>query len=328
MLQRWWFQAIVIFCIVVSSLTLYLDLAKRQVKHLRIWLKTLVYMPIIVNAVLMPFSLEETFKMSHQYLSNPVIIYANNTTAMAKIVLFFVFALTMQGRDRNLEKWLQTMIEIQTSYFDRYPSRGVAKDMSHRKWLYLSSGIAVLHYVLESTRSSIKNFATEDANIAWFTFFLLLTLQHTLMLVHGTLLCHLRECFSVLNIQMAGKSHDPQLPFIYNRLRCQYRELNRLYGPSMLGVIVCLLLSNSMVGYVALVILLIPDVDADSFRYLFGSLFYGFLLLHWYIYFMLCQKVETTIKDIDVILCEYAIDEGQESGKQVRQGPKSRKENM
>lgn len=110
MLQRWWFQAMGIFCIITSSLTLRLDLRQRRVRHLRPWLKILVYVPIISGIVLIPFTLVETFENAHQYLSNPVIIYANNVTALARIVLFLIVVLTMHRRDEHLTKWLEEML--------------------------------------------------------------------------------------------------------------------------------------------------------------------------------------------------------------------------
>lgn len=135
-----------------------------------------------------------------------------------------------------------------------------------------------------------------------FPFFLLLSTQHTYMLIHSGLLGYLRECFSILNFRLAEQHLDPQMCRVYSHLHSMHEELNRIHGFSMLWLILCLLLSNSMVGYIGLVMLLIPDMDGDSYRYLFGSVFYCFLLVHWYIYFMLCQEVETTIKEIDLIL--------------------------
>ncbi|XP_073811670.1 putative gustatory receptor 22a [Musca autumnalis] len=157
----------------------------------------------------------------------------------------------------------------------------------------------------------------DNPEIEMYPLISLMTFQHTYMLVHSGLLCYLRECFSILNSRLAQRSIDPFMTRIYHQLRGMYEELNRIHGISMLGIIACLLLSNSMVGYISFVMFMLPDVDKASYRFLFGSKFYVFLLIHWYNYFMLCHSVETTIKEFDLILYEYSTNEDKEIEKEL-----------
>ncbi|XP_061397914.1 putative gustatory receptor 22a [Musca vetustissima] len=308
MFQRWWFQTIVIFCIITSSINFRVDLRKRRIVRLRLWIQVFMYITIISLALFIPFCIKDIFEKSQLYLTNPVAIYANNTTALIRILMFLVVAVTLQQRYKRLESWLEAIMEIQMNYFDRQTKPlAELRDVSHRKWLYLSSLIAVTHYAIESTNLGLHNSEMENnIDFTLYPFFFMLSIQHTFMLIHAGLLCYLRECFSILHGQLSQRWVDPQLPAIYNRLRCLYGQLNQIYGPSMLCVILCVLLSNSMVGYITLVIILLPDLDRMIYKHIFGSIFYGFLLIHWYIYFMLCDEVETTIRDIEIILIGYA----------------------
>lgn len=93
---------------------------------------------------------------------------------------------------------------------------------------------------------------------------------------------------------------------IYNKLNYLHRDLNEIYGPTMLYVILFILLSNSMVGYIGLLKLMLPNFNGTHYEYLFGNEFYCLIIIHWYIYFMICHDMETTIEEIDLILNGYA----------------------
>lgn len=324
MLQRLWFQSVVVFCILVSGINFGLDLNRRQLRKPCLCIKIYVYVPLIVIVILVPGIIRETVGKSHSYLTNPVAIAANNTSEVLRLGLLLMVVLTMHRRNRNLAKWLEKIFGIQINYFDCLSEgvtrgggggAGYPKDISHRKWLYLSSALTIIHYCIETVKLNLNS--SKRLEYAVYPLFILLSTQHTYMLIHSSLLGYLRECFSILNFRLAEKRIDPQMTRVYNQLRGLFEELNRIHGFSMLWVILCLLLSNSMVGYIVFVMLLIPDMDTNGYRFLFGSIFYGFLLIHWYIYFMLCQEVQTTIQDIDVILYECTTTEDNANDREV-----------
>lgn len=299
MLQHLWFKAIVICCCISSTLDLRLDLKQRMVKPLRLWLKVIVYGQPYFCVFIVPWSLWNSLEISDSHLTNPVVRSANIVTILVRIGLFFTFVRGIYQRNRKLEEWLQRALEMQKAYFDGLPEgETTGRSISHRKWLYPTSFITCLHYAMETCSEYKSN---EARTLLYF----MVTIQHFFMLTHGALVCFLRECFSVVYHELSMEVCRFPASRVYNLLHGLHRDLNEMHGPVMLCVLLSLLLSNSIVGYIGLLQLLMPNFNGAHFDYLFGNALYGLLLIHWYIYFMLCQRMETTIKEIDMVLYEY-----------------------
>lgn len=138
-------------------------------------------------------------------------------------------------------------------------------------------------------------------------------MQHSVMLHHGTLLCYLHECFSKLNYQLQQETMDPKLAMIYFHLSTAIQQLNLIYSPLNLCVQISLIISNSLVGYVAILSLITPNFDFNTYSYVLGGRFYILLCLHMHIYFMLCYKVVISARKTNEILMEITeINENQE----------------
>lgn len=125
------------------------------------------------------------------------------------------------------------------------------------------------------------------------------------MLHHGLLLGWLEEYFVMINQQIEQKSFKPQLVRVYGQLLVLKDQLNAIYSPIVLCILLSLLLSNSMGGYIALLQLMLPQLHSPSYAYLFGSKFYILLLFHLYSYYTICHRVEATIGEINFTLYEY-----------------------
>lgn len=225
MLQHLWFNIIVICCIITSTLDFRLDLKRRLVKPLWPWLRVIIYTPIYVNLLFAPLSLWEGLRMSLSHLTNPVAKSANIATILVRIVMFLLFGLSIYKRNRKLEKWLERAADMQTNYFDKLPGdEAREKSISHRKWLYFNSAVACLHYITDSC-------GVLNANFSRLGLFYMVTIQHFYMLVHGALVCYLRECFGLLYQELRKKDAVFPLSRIYNQLHCLHRELNAMCPP-------------------------------------------------------------------------------------------------
>lgn len=229
------------------------------------------------------------------FFGNIVAVYVNWLTA------FFRYVLVCHKRLGGL---LERVLKLQVYYFDCHPD--VPKDTGHRKWLWVNSLLAITHYMVESCVTEDNDMMESyDFDFAQATVFGLINIQHFYMLQHATLLCYLRECFSVLRHQLATKDMNLQLPLIYDQLRKFYKEANDIYGSLILIILLCTFLTNSMLGYVLPMYLNMPSYNIDLYIYIFGNGLYFWILLHLYIYVMLCDRVESAIKDIDLMLEEY-----------------------
>ncbi|XP_013100571.2 gustatory receptor for bitter taste 22e-like [Stomoxys calcitrans] len=301
-----WFGFLTYFNFYTCCTILRIDLTKRRLKNPNRFIKAVVYFGNILPLVSMPYSLALNFEHTQLYVANPLALSAHNVNAVMRFLVVTVVIVTIRNRDARLTKWLEKAMEIQVQYFDRFSQ--VPKDISHRKWLYLNSIISVIHNIITAISAyneSKKNIhALDGADLDGL--FCMVTCQHMYMLHHAALLCYMRECLSTLHNQLRIGQFDADLSFIYYNIRKLLHELNGIYNPVLLVIHLCLIISNSLVGYVVLLTMMIPELSSGLFLYLFGGKVYLLFLVHMYIYYELCDSVEKMVKETDDILKEIS----------------------
>ncbi|XP_073811854.1 uncharacterized protein [Musca autumnalis] len=221
-----------------------------------------------------------------------------------RIIIIFVYTLERVQRDKKLSRWLEAIMDIQCSYFDRL--RDLPKNTEHRKWLYLSGAVAFVHIGSVIVDIYRQVFSRQYLKaIELYPLLGMIGVQHLFMLQHAILLCYLRECLSQINHQLLANYRDPKMSLIYSQLHYKLLQLNEIYSPTMLCILLCLIISNSMVGYVVLMLILVPGRTSHSYDYLFGDSFYICIIIHMYLYFMICEWVMATMKESQAILYKY-----------------------
>ncbi|XP_075167408.1 putative gustatory receptor 22a [Haematobia irritans] len=287
------------------------DLKKRVVKRPNRWIKFYIVLVQLIFLCIIPYSIYLNVKHTELFLANPVAIYANYATTVTRFLVGIISVCTLWGREANLFKWIENMLHIQAIYFDRF--QDIPRDTSHRKWLYINSVLTLIHNIVVSTHISENNMNNQVSGYDLIALYSMVCFQHFYMLHHATALCYIRELLSVLNNQVNLKCLDPETSRIYSSVRKMLQELNVIHSPVILIIQLCLVISNSMVGYSVLCILMMHDSSAENFEYLFGDKYYLLVLVHMYTYFTLCEWLEKTIKEMDNILFQYAITTGQDS---------------
>uniref|UniRef100_A0A1I8P5R6 Gustatory receptor n=1 Tax=Stomoxys calcitrans TaxID=35570 RepID=A0A1I8P5R6_STOCA len=302
----WAINLLVVFSIYLGATALRVDARNRRLKKPPKWFDILVVIGDLTFMACVPYAVVRNMGHGQLYLKNPVAKYANYATILARFILIALFALSRKRRDDQLSKWLEAMFDMQKFYFDRF--KDIPKDTTHRKWLYLNGVFTGVH-LTAVVNDIFSAFARGQASVAIDLYPLcgMLGIQHLFMLQHAILLCHLRECLSMLNNQLLLKCMDPKLGLIYSQTIVQLQELNRIYSPVNLWILVCLIISNSMAGFIGMLKVMLPQTfNSNSYIYLFGNIFYFTLLLHMYLYFAICDWVLVTAKETEIVLLDYA----------------------
>ncbi|XP_073847162.1 putative gustatory receptor 22a [Musca autumnalis] len=295
---------VIYLSIYLGSTLLRIDFERRQLIPANLFLKFYVVVGNLSFGTWMPYTVFYTSQQSQLFVKNPVARYANFLNLVMRLVIIFVHTLERIQRDKKLSRWLEAIMDIQCSYFDRL--RDLPKNTGHRKWLYLSGAVAFVH---------IGSVAVDIYKLAFINQFLkaielypllgMIAFQHLFMLQHAILLCYLRECLSQINYQLLANYQDPKMSLIYSQLRSKLLQLNEIYGPTVLCILLCLIISNSIVGFVVLMRILLSGPKLHNYDYLFGDSFYLCILVHMYFYFMICEWVMATMKESQAILYKY-----------------------
>lgn len=314
--QQWLCNLVLWFSIYICATTLRIDLEKRKLKESRRLIRIYVLIVSTTFLIWQPFAVYSTLAHSPLYVANPVAKYANYCTIMIRLVLILVYILMRHQRDVQLRQWLETVFRIQVAYFDRF--KDVPKVKAHRKWIYLNVCLTFIHPVLLATDMNEALYSGHFWKaVDLYPLMGMVGIQHLFMLHHGILLCHLLECLSLINNQLRQNLMDPKLSLIFAQLRSLLPRLNVIYSPVMLCLQLCLIVSNSMVGYIGLLMLMLPELKAQHYMYMFGNGFYLIVLVHMYTYFVICQRVQDTVQEIDDILIESITLADMESQKEV-----------
>ncbi|XP_019890604.1 uncharacterized protein LOC109611782 [Musca domestica] len=302
--NRFLMQFMVFFSIYLGSTLLRVDFERRQLKTPNFIIKVYVIFECLSFVIYIPYTVLFTIQQVQVYVTNPVAKYANLLTLVMRLVIMYVYTLTLPRRDREIRQWFESILNIQSSYFDRL--RDLPKNTGHRKWLYVNGCLTFVHLttvVVDIQRSVFRR--QYQKAIQLYPLLGMLGVQHLFMLQHASLLCYLRECLSQIHYQMLANYQDPKLSLIYSQLRQKIMQLNEIYSPSILCILLCLIISNSMVGYAIFMIFLVPRLNIHRYDYLFGDSFYLCVLLHMYLYFMICEWVMTSLKETQSILYEH-----------------------
>lgn len=222
---------------------------------------------------------------------NLVIKYAYTLTTVSRLIFLLVTVLMRLQRDKLLTKWLEKVLMIQISYFDRFPN--IPRDTRLRKFLYFNIFLTFYH-----TNDLFSRLWIFIINGDWWNFLNVymvcgaISMQHIIMLHHGALLCYIYECYSIINNQIKNELFDPKLGIIHFHLTTLIAELNSIFNPINLWIQLTIFLSNSMVGYVSITNIISGNIDFDRYKSTLGNSLYYFLCIHMYVYFMLCEWVE------------------------------------
>lgn len=264
--------------------------------------------------IMTPSALRINF--SHVILTRniPVIGYANAGTIVSRLLCLLVGIIMRPKRDQQMKEWLESVRILQLKYFSRFSQ--VPRDTKLRKWLYLNIFVTLMHninimFIAWHMVFSGKWRILYDIYI----FGSSIILQHCVMLYHAILLCYLHESFSILNHQLRNNEFNNELTETYFRLCSLWKQLNTIFNPINFWIQLCLIITNSMVGFVGVLILFKPQLDFKSYTYLLGSSFYILICIHLHIYFMICDHmIKTPQKTLDILMDYTCRDYNQEVG--------------
>ncbi|KNC33666.1 hypothetical protein FF38_08777 [Lucilia cuprina] len=192
------------------------------------------------------------------------------------------------------------------SYFDRFPN--VPRNQGLRKFLYFNTLLMFYHVI--SMFSSIWTLYFKGDFWNFLNIYIVagaICMQHLIMLHHASLLCYMYESLSQLHYQLIHDILDPKLSLIHFHICTLMTQLNVIFNPVNLWIQLCLLLTNSMAGYVTVVNIAAGRMDLDSYTNILGSSLYLLLCLHMYLYFMLCEWVTVKAKKTSYILKEFSV---------------------
>ena len=235
---------------------------------------------------------------------NPVLRYVYNITIIARLIFLLLTNISRPKRDAMLKLWLEKVLMLQTSYFDRFPNE--PRDTRLRYCLYFNAALMIVH-----TTTMFTNLWVFILSHNWWNFFNAytvvgtITIQHLIMLHHGSLLCFLYECFGILNYQLRHEILDHKLVMIYYHLTTLLQQLNTIFNSTSLWIHLGLLLTNSLVGYIIVFVIFTGHLDFNLFTSLLGTGLYVLLCLHLYIYFTVCELILQVTRNTSFILRKY-----------------------
>ena len=207
-------------------------------------------------------------------------------------------------RDHQIERWYKKLLTIQTDYYDRLPS--VQCDVSLRKWLVFSFIIMILHGGNSTSKIYEMGLADNENNfLDIYVIGCTINLQHCILWNHSLLLSGLHEFCSKLNYQLEHNELDPKLSLIYYQVTSLVHELNDIFSPVVVWIQLCLIISNSIVGYVLILYFNSSNVNLNSYAFVLGDRLYILLCLHMAVYFMLGQWMVDTFRKTQTILKYY-----------------------
>lgn len=279
----------IMFYIMMSGYTtIYIDFKRLLIKSSK-FIKISTFMYNLLFILTTPSAIQINF--SHVVLNtdNPVIGYANAGIIVARLVSMLVVIIMRPNRNRQLRKWLEKVLAVQSSYFNRFSQ--VPRDTKLRMWLYFNIFLTLFHnlnilvlvgqWLVAGKWRSIYDI---------YIFSGIIVLQHSIMLHHAMLLCYLHECFSVLNYQLLNNDFNKDLSKTYFDLCALWQQLNVIFSPVNFWLQLCLLITNSMVGFVGILNLISSNLDFKLYTYLLGSSLYILICFHMHVYFMICDR--------------------------------------
>ena len=235
---------------------------------------------------------------------NPVLRYVYNLTIITRLIFLLLTNTIRSNRDAMLKPWLEKVLMLQTSYFDRFPNE--PRNTRLRYCIYFNATLMIVHIT-----TMLMNLWVFIISNNWWNFFNgyivvgTITTQHLIMLHHGSILCYLYECFGILNYQLRHEILDPKLAMIYYHLTMLMQQLNTIFNPTNLWIHLGLLLTNSLVGYITVFVIFTGHLDLNLFTALLGTGLYVLLCLHLYIYFTVCELVLQVARNTSFILRKY-----------------------
>lgn len=117
----------------VGYTSINIDFPKRQLKMTRI-AKIVAAYANITFLIYLPLAFFTNINSIVTEEENLVIRYAYTLTTISRFILLLVIVLMRLKRDKQLTKWLERVLMIQTTYFDRFPN--ISRDKRLRKFVF------------------------------------------------------------------------------------------------------------------------------------------------------------------------------------------------
>lgn len=205
-------------------------------------------------------------------------------------------------RDNDLKKLLNNLMSSYLKYFINYSTSKT------RIWnLWIMNTFIFLLYNINVAVSIYESLNT----INFYDFLELISLnslfgmQHIIMLHHASLLCYIYECFTIIQDQLNNDFCNYNIIEIYLQLCELLQNINEIYNP----LIMCLLLNFFLTISMAIFLMFIILKNFNTFEKIatftiLGNI-YILIIIHLLVYIFICHKIYGLEFETYLRLLEY-----------------------
>lgn len=280
----------------------YIDIGKRIIKFY-IYLKIYVYILNLIYAGLTIYCLLRAINQTKLYFKNETLLEISyNILYMSHIFIFVNVIFRRIKEETYLKKWFKIFLPLQINYFDKLTQLPCDKSIERFQIFNILLILLQNYYVIYLIILKMIELKWSSA-MDMFVLNLFAIMENYIMIHHIFILCYIKYVFLKLNHQLRNGQINEYLVQIYIKLSLLMREVNRINGPLIFGVLLCQLMNFSIHLYTLF------EMIIDSGSIMFVDITYPcivtVLFINMFVYFLICDQLYKTTLETGELLMLY-----------------------